>query len=209
LSRRETTLLQLAISVSLFETAAAFHRAVRDALDAGCSIGDVRELILHLSIYVGFPKALQSLQRLKSLDLSAYEISEGSLGPASDVPTFASPDYNFFLSPDIQEGLRRIDADFAELAIVNASALCRRPGLTAKERALITLASDVYHRAYEGPFQIHVEMVLRSGGTRAEIEEMLNGLSGRLAPDSLSTARERLGECANLNLVPLNVTNPR
>jgi alkylhydroperoxidase/carboxymuconolactone decarboxylase family protein YurZ len=173
LSSRESSLILLAISICKHEEVEAFHGCVLEALENGSSLGDVKELILQLSIYVGFPKALQSLKRLKQLDTSDLSPLQGSLGPCSDLPTYAPSSFNFFECADVQASLHEIDKDFAEMALMNAVPLSGRPGLTPKERALVILASDIYNRAFEGPFQIHTDMLLRSGGSIDDLRGMV------------------------------------
>lgn len=144
-------------------------------LNAGFSIQEVEETILHLSIYVGLPKALQCFQELKKLGFT-HQKAENLRTLESRIQRFIPSQFNFFLQPDIQNALHEIHPDFGWLAGYTASTLCARGGLTPLERAHITIISDVCQNVFNGPFQIHTRMVIECGGSREFLMEELRHL---------------------------------
>ena len=149
-------------------------------MNVGLTREEIEEVIHHLSIYVGFPKALQSFKRVKSLGLNyaGKKIDQNVEGQ-----------FNFFVQPEIRQALRDVHPDFAKIAGINAEALCARGGLTPLERALITLASDVVQNVFDGPFQIHVRMVIQSSGSRGMIAEVLELISPIVPQNNIARAK--------------------
>jgi alkylhydroperoxidase/carboxymuconolactone decarboxylase family protein YurZ len=166
LTSRARALIRIAVFISS-QNFDAFDDSVSEAVKAGLTREEIEEVIHHLSIYVGFPKALQSFKRMKGLGIaySGKKIDEEVEGQ-----------FNFFVQPEIQQALQSIHPDFAKIAGTNAATLCARGGLSPLERALIILASDVVQNVFDGPYQIHIRMVLESRGNKEMIAELLEVL---------------------------------
>lgn len=158
----------------------SWKNLITEALQEGITLYQIEESILHLGIYVGLPRSLQCFQELKNLGListidqkSSANKNQGlDLGVARFVPS----QFNFFQQPDIQDALYSIHPDFGWLAGMAASALCSRGTLSPLERAHITLVSDICQNVFKGPFQIHVRMVLQSGGNVEFMKESIRFL---------------------------------
>ncbi|BAY50446.1 carboxymuconolactone decarboxylase (plasmid) [Scytonema sp. HK-05] len=77
---------------------------------------------------------------------------------------------------ELQEGLKGINPKFGDFVTRIAGEAWGRPLIDQKTKALITIAVDVVNQDHTGsgnPFAAHVNMALKQGATRAEIEEIL------------------------------------
>jgi 4-carboxymuconolactone decarboxylase len=77
---------------------------------------------------------------------------------------------------DLQAGLSAINPKFGDLCTRVAGEVWGQPLIDQKTKALITIAIDVVNQSQNGPgspFGAHVDMAMKQGATRAEIEEVL------------------------------------
>jgi 4-carboxymuconolactone decarboxylase len=78
--------------------------------------------------------------------------------------------------PTLQAGLKAINPKFGNFCTRVAGEAWGLPLLDQKTKALITIAVDVVNQDHVGPgnpFGAHVQMALKQGATRGEIEEVL------------------------------------
>jgi 4-carboxymuconolactone decarboxylase len=78
--------------------------------------------------------------------------------------------------PDLIAGLEAIHPKFGDFCTRVAGEAWGLPLIDQKTKALITIAIDVVNQDQVGPgnpFGAHVQMALKQGATRAEIEELL------------------------------------
>ena len=77
---------------------------------------------------------------------------------------------------ELQEGLKSINPKFGDFVTRVAGEAWGLPLIDQKTKALITIAVDVVNQDHTGsgnPFAAHVDMAIKQGATRAEIEELL------------------------------------
>lgn len=77
---------------------------------------------------------------------------------------------------ELQEALKRINPKFGDLCTRVAGEVWGLPLIDQKTKALITIAVDVVNQDQVGPgspFGAHVQMAMKQGATREEIEEVL------------------------------------
>lgn len=77
---------------------------------------------------------------------------------------------------DLQDGLNAINPKFGDFCTRVAGEAWGLPHIDQKTKALITIAIDVVNQDHVGPgnpFGAHVNMAIKQGATRAEIEELL------------------------------------
>jgi 4-carboxymuconolactone decarboxylase len=77
---------------------------------------------------------------------------------------------------ELQEGLKGINPKFGDFVTRVAGEAWGLPLIDQKTKALITIAVDVANQDHTGsgnPFGAHVNMALKQGATREEIEELL------------------------------------
>src|SRR5262245_66111656 len=76
----------------------------------------------------------------------------------------------------LQDALNGINPKFGDLCARVAGEVWGKPLVDQKTKAFITIAVDVVNGNLNGPgtpFEAHVDMALKQGGTIAEIEEIL------------------------------------
>lgn len=77
---------------------------------------------------------------------------------------------------ELQQGLKNINPRFGDFCTRVAGEAWGLPLIDQKTKALITIAVDVANQDHVGPgnpFAAHVNMAIKQGATRAEIEELL------------------------------------
>ena len=77
---------------------------------------------------------------------------------------------------ELQAGLNSINPKFGDFCTRVAGEAWGMPLIDQKTKALITIAVDVVNQDQTGagsPFAAHVNMAMKQGATRAEIEELL------------------------------------
>ena len=77
---------------------------------------------------------------------------------------------------ELQDALKGINPKFGDFVTRVAGEAWGLPLIDQKTKALITIAVDVVNQDHTGsgnPFPAHVDMALKQGATRAEIEELL------------------------------------
>jgi 4-carboxymuconolactone decarboxylase len=77
---------------------------------------------------------------------------------------------------ELQRGLSSINPKFGDLCTRVAGEVWGLPLIDQKTKALITIAVDVVNQDQVGagnPFGAHVQMAVKQGVTRAELEELL------------------------------------
>ena len=77
---------------------------------------------------------------------------------------------------ELQEGLKAIHPQFGDFCTRVAGEAWGLPLIDQKTKALITIAVDVVNQDQLGPgnpFGAHVNMAMKQGATREEIEELL------------------------------------
>ena len=77
---------------------------------------------------------------------------------------------------ELQQALKQINPSFGDFVTRVAGEAWGLPLIDQKTKALITIAIDVVNQDQVGPgnpFGAHVDMALKQGATRAEIEELL------------------------------------
>lgn len=104
------------------------------------------------------------------------EQNEGSVGQQK--PAEENKHYKNAVLDDkeLQRGLKNINPKFGDFVTRVAGEAWGLPLIDQKTKALITIAIDVVNTGYAGPgnpFPAHVDMALKQGVTREEIEELL------------------------------------
>lgn len=77
---------------------------------------------------------------------------------------------------ELQTNLKKINPKFGDFVVRVAGEAWGLPLIDQKTKALITLAIDVVNQDHVGPgnpFRAHVDMAMKQGITREQIEELL------------------------------------
>ena len=77
---------------------------------------------------------------------------------------------------ELQRGLRSVNPKYGDLISRVGGEVWGLPLIDQKTKALIALAVDVVNQGHVGagnPFEAHVQMAIKQGATRDELEELL------------------------------------
>jgi len=136
------------------------------AVSNGVGLDGIREAVRHLAPYVGYPTAAETLMRLAEI--------EGSLpGPA--VVTGEQAAAPGPVEPPVLDvtDIRRLDDAFADFLAQQFDERWGRAGLSPRERALCTIATDVMYGTLDESFRLHVGLALDSGAGEQQVRAVL------------------------------------
>ncbi len=189
LSRRDRSMVVLAALTTLGGQPMEVRVHARGALNHGMKREEVEEVLVHLSVYTGFPRAIAALREVQAL----FQALDGETrlpphAPAArkdDAPRrrdgldvlrtmhgFASDASDEAVTAPMQAALGR----FASLAINYVHGeVWSRPQLSRRDRSLITIAS-VAVLGREEDLRDQILGALNHGATRDEIEEVFGQL---------------------------------
>jgi len=162
LSPRDRSLVTIAVTQALYATD-QLRGHIGRALDNGVTPEEISEAITHVAFYAGWPKAVNASR-------TAAEVFVSRNLPLPGPGTAAPPPE----SPAAASGGPYLGAPY--LGVLRNSALYgdvwERPGLSPRDRSLITLAStQALEQADE--FRAHVGRGLNNGLTPVEISEAI------------------------------------
>ena len=92
------------------------------------------------------------------------------------------------------QDIMAIDPDFGRMAVQVGSEVWGLAELSPKECAFLCLTADVCNQLLDLPFQLHVDMALANGASRAEVKELLLHLAPYAGYPSTLRAMIRLKE---------------
>ena len=162
LSRRDRSLITLAVTQALYATA-EIRLHVRRALDNGVTQDEIAELITHLALYAGWPRAVNA-----SVTAAEVYVERGLTRPESGPP-----------APPLPQPAQAAGGDYLGAPylghLMNAilyGDIWNRPGLSRRDRSLITLAAT---QALNQPdeFRVHLGLGLDNGLTPDEVGELV------------------------------------
>jgi 4-carboxymuconolactone decarboxylase len=168
LSMREKTFLCLVADVCHPHLALPFELHMEMGMKQGVTTEDFRECLRHLGPYAGYTACASAFERLLEI---AQHLGMQYPTPAdhSEVRTGATLGY----PPPLASELRKLDAPFAEYVEQQAKQVWSRPGLSQRERAMISLAVDVLYQTLDEPFRAHVDLALRAGASREDVRAVV------------------------------------
>jgi 4-carboxymuconolactone decarboxylase len=162
LSPRDRSLITVSVTQSLYETD-QFRAQLGRALDNGVSAEEISEVITHLAFYSGWPKAVNASRTAAEVFLArGMPLPEvGPSAPPLEGPVEAARG-GYLGAPYL--GLLRNSVLYGDV--------WERPGLSPRDRSLITLASSqALEQADE--FRGHIGRGLNNGLTPLEISELI------------------------------------
>lgn len=132
------------------------------ALSQGVSLAALREAVRHLAPYVGYPTAAEALMALAEI--------ESSPETAADEPPTNPP---FELDETTAARIAHLDDRFAAFYVEQFAARWGRPGLTVRERALATIATDVLNGTLDQSLRLHIGLALDNGAAEEQIRAVI------------------------------------
>jgi 4-carboxymuconolactone decarboxylase len=174
----------------------AIAAAARAAIAAGCPAGTLREALLTIAPFCGYPRALDALSEVRPLVPAA--VLESGLG-ADAVRRRGAALFDRVYGRDaaaVRANLAALDSEVA--AWIEADAygkVLSRPGLepSLRERiAVVLLAAQGLRNQLSG----HARGALNCGATPAELSAFLDAAAPFIAPEELAFARETIARVA-------------
>lgn len=74
--------------------------------------------------------------------------------------------------PDLQAGLKKLNPEFGELCISTSAVAWGKPLIDQRTKVLIAVAIDVVEQITGPAFANHIDMAMKQGITREELEEL-------------------------------------
>ena len=146
------------------------------ALDNGVTPRELSEIITHLAFYAGWPKAVTAIGIVKGVfeqrGIKPEEIAADAF-PPSVLDQSAAKDRDIIIGAiarDVAPALAGCTS-----RILFRSLWCR-PGLSARDRSLVTIAALIAEGQTD-QLAFYIDMGLRSGLTRVEISEAVTHLA--------------------------------
>ena len=175
LSAREVALIEIAADVVTGAFVSSFDARVQTATAPGGLTQDhIRELLRHLTPYAGLSVTAIAFERLVENDGALPAESEAAGESATGT---GAAEYSAWAL----EGFQSVDPVFAGQLHRYTEDLWERPGLSKRERALVTLATDVVSNALGGLFSVHLALAQRNGVSLEEVAAIIR-LLGERAP---------------------------
>lgn len=159
---------------------------INGALNVGCNIAEIQEVILQMSCYSGFPSAINSMLALKDV-ISDRKLEgkkdESGLIQSSPIP-IESTRYEFgaknlrMLHPDqvenLEKAFKNISPDMAKFVIEYGFAdILSRPALDFKHREMVTIAALTAMGTASSQLKFHIKAGLNIGVSQVEIREIM------------------------------------
>lgn len=159
---------------------------IHGALNVGCNIAEIQEVILQMSAYAGFPSAINGMLALK--EVVAERKLEGKEDQAGIVQSTSLPKdstrYNLgvkhltLLSSNQVENLEKtfkdISPDMARFVIEYGFAdIFSRPALDFKHREMATIAALTAMGTAPSQLRFHIQAALNIGVTQVDIVEIM------------------------------------
>ncbi|MCH9666308.1 MAG: carboxymuconolactone decarboxylase family protein [Actinomycetia bacterium] len=170
LSMREKAFIFIAADLHAHLLGFPLESHVAMARSHGVPMAAMREAVRHLAPYVGYPCSFEALMRLK-------EIASGDDDHATDASATednaGSGEEPARLDPGALAAMRGLDPDFADFFANQFAQRWNRPGLSVRERALATIATDVLGGSLEDSFRLHVELARAHGSDDDAIRAVL------------------------------------
>ncbi|WP_276504541.1 carboxymuconolactone decarboxylase family protein [Terrimonas pollutisoli] len=185
------------------------QNALSDGLDAGLTVNEIKEVLVHLYAYCGFPRSLQGINTFMAVlearktkgiidrdgkqatpvknSLSKYERGKNALETLTD-QTEREPKTGYAaFSPVIDTFLK--EHLFADIF--------GRDILSYSEREIATISALVSLGGVEPMMQGHMRIALNLGITESELQEMLSLIEAKVGKEEADAGRRVLSTVTN------------
>lgn len=184
LTLRERQLATVGALAALGNAAPQLRWHINGALNVGCTRTEIVEVMIHTSVYAGFPAALNGLSAAKEVFATRTDLP--------DEPTVAAPaagdrfergsaaltEIDGQAGEQVVASLHDIAPDFARYLVEFAFGdIYSRPGLDLKTRELVTIAMCTA-LGVAPQLGVHIHGALNVGGTEKEVVEVLIQMAG-------------------------------
>jgi len=163
LTMREKAFIFVAADLCARSLGFALQTHVAMARSQGVSVPTLQEAVRHLAPYVGYPTAAEALIVLAQLD---------DTGDDPETPPTATP--HLELDTEVLQQIRLLDNDFGHFYHKQFVDRWGRPGLSIRERALATIATDVLNQTLGDSYALHINIALSHGAKVEQIRAVLH-----------------------------------
>ena len=159
---------------------------IHGALNVGCNIAEIQEVILQMSSYSGFPNAINGMLALKDVVADRKEegkkddpgIAQSSIIPKGSTRYELGAKNLRMLNPNQVENLEQtfkdISPDMAKFIIEYGFAdILSRPALDFKHREMATIAALTAMGTAPSQLKFHIKAALNIGVSQIEIREIM------------------------------------
>ncbi|NJL76428.1 MAG: carboxymuconolactone decarboxylase [Saprospiraceae bacterium] len=184
--------------------------ALHEALNAGLTINETKEVLVHLYAYCGFPRSIQGLNTLMAVlekrktqgitdeigktaspiseDLSKYELGKKVLEALTGQPQITPPNSGYgAFSPEIDVFLK--EHLFADIF--------GRDVLSYQDREVATITALTCLIGLEPMLKGHLSIALNIGMTEAQMGDLLSTVKAKVGEKEANAGRKVLTEAMN------------
>ncbi|MEU7142658.1 carboxymuconolactone decarboxylase family protein [Nocardia sp. NPDC046473] len=184
LTLRERQLATVGALAALGNAAPQLRFHIDGALNVGATRTEIVEVLIHASVYAGFPAALNGLNAAKEVfatrtDLPAEPAAAGAPdGDRFERGSAALAEVDGHAGEQVIAALQDIAPDFARLIIeFSFGDIYSRPGLDLKTREIVSVAMCTA-LGVAPQLGVHIHGLLNVGGTETEVVEVLIQMAG-------------------------------
>jgi alkylhydroperoxidase/carboxymuconolactone decarboxylase family protein YurZ len=182
---------------------ARLNKALNDGLDAGLTVSDVREVLVQLYAYAGFPRSLNALNELlKVLEARKQKGIQDAPGrePSRPIPkgdelrAAGTANQTKLVGRPVTGAVQDFAPAIAEYLQSHLfGAIFERDNLDWKSRELATVGMLSALPGAEGQLQGHLRYSMNVGLTASQMQQATQVLAERVGADNGRRAREALG----------------
>lgn len=187
------------------------NTAMHEGLNAGLTINEIKEVLVHLYAYCGFPRSIQGINRLMAVlearkaqgvmdevgnaasplsnDLSKYEQGKKVLEVLTGQPLVTPPTSGYgAFSPEIDVFLK--EHLFADIF--------GRDVLSYQDREVATITALTCLGGVEPMLRNHLGIALHLGMTEVQMGDLLSIIEAKIGEEEAKTGRKILEEAVNV-----------
>jgi quercetin dioxygenase-like cupin family protein/alkylhydroperoxidase/carboxymuconolactone decarboxylase family protein YurZ len=180
--------------------------ALNQGLDAGLTVNEIKEVLVHIYAYAGFPRALNAINAFKSVmdDRKARGIKDKTGREATPLPddfdknTYGHKVRNNLVGRDISNRKSGypvftpiIDKFLVEHLFADIFA---RDILSHKQRELVTISTLAAMSGTEAQLKGHFQIAMRLGYSDLQLKDFITALNDNVGAEIAERANRILGE---------------
>ncbi|WP_433576903.1 carboxymuconolactone decarboxylase family protein [Nocardia brasiliensis] len=184
LTLRERELTTVGALAALGHAAPQLRWHINGALNVGCTRTEIVEVLIHASVYAGFPAALNGLTAAKEVFAARTDLPDepapepAPTGARFERGTAALSEIDGEAGEQVVAALQDIAPDFARLLVeFSFGDIYARPGLDLKTREMVTVAMCTA-LGVAPQLGVHIHGLLNVGGSEQEVVEVLIQMAG-------------------------------
>ncbi|MGZ2359092.1 carboxymuconolactone decarboxylase family protein [Streptomyces sp. 372A] len=207
LTRRQRQLSTVAALAAMGNAAPQLRFHIGGALNVGCTREEIVEVLIHVTVYAGFPAALNGLTAAREVfesrpDEPPFVPADSSADQGGDRlerGRQALADIDGHAGQQVIDSLKDIAPDLARYVLeFSFGDVYSRTGLDLPTRELVTVALCTALGTVGPQLRVHLHGLLNVGGTQEEAVEVITQMAGYAgfpaALNGLAAAREVFAE---------------